>query len=69
MYADTTPMNPTSFSVASVAAYIRGETKEEPKDLADIFKVYGKLCFRNGFIIGFVAGASAVALTVMRFRT
>ena len=69
MYADTTPMNPVSFSVASVADYICGETKEEPKDLADIFKMYGKLCFRNGFIVGFVAGASAVAMTVMRFRT
>ncbi len=68
MYADTTPMNPVSFSVASVADYIRGETKDEPKDLADIFKVYGKLCFRNGFIVGFVAGASAVALAAMKLR-
>ena len=69
MYADTTPMNPVSFSVASVAAYIRGETKEEPRDLADIFKAYGRLCFRNGFIVGFVAGASAIALAVQRMRT
>lgn len=68
MYADTTPMNPVSFSVASVADYIRGETKEEPHDLADIFKVYGKLCFRNGFIVGFVAGASAAALVAMKLR-
>lgn len=69
MYADTTPMNPVSFAMASVGAYIRDETKEEPQDLADMFKTYGKLCFRNGFIVGFVAGASAAALAVMRFRT
>lgn len=66
MNADTTPMNPTSFSIASVAAYIRKEREDEPRDLTEMFRMYGRLCFRNGFLAGFVTGVSVVAFAALK---
>ena len=64
MNTDATPMNPISYSVAAVRQYVDSQVEEEPKDLADLFKMYGRLCFRNGFAVGFVSGLCAGALLV-----
>jgi hypothetical protein len=64
MNTDATPMNPITYSLAAVRQYVNREAEEEPKDLADLFKMYGHLCFRNGFAVGFVSGLCAGALIV-----
>lgn len=59
MFYDTTPTNPISFSSAFY------EKLPEGGSLKDIFRAYGIICFRNGFVAGFTAGAAAVTAIVL----
>lgn len=59
MNYDTTPINPISFSTAFYGKLPEGGS------LKDLFRGYGIVCFRNGFAVGFVAGAGAVVAAVL----
>ncbi len=62
MNYDTTPMNPTSYSMAFY------NNLPEKGSLRDIFRAYGLICFRNGFAAGFATGTAAALLGVVVAR-
>ncbi len=58
MNADATPMHPLSYTAYDAIP---------PRDpLKDYFREYGNVCFRNGFIVGFVTGVCVMAFAALK---